>query len=127
MSSIELTKAAFEALEREARKQLEVAVDDRPVGGPLETLGACADILSASSLAQSGWSLQDPREEDAVRSVAFSPAALELMATVRRQTAEHIEELDTSGEGDHDYQAGEVYLLHVLDRVLSAHAEAVTA
>lgn len=119
---VELPKAAFKALQREARGQMDAAIGDLGKGadGPeRKKLNACADALSAIGGAQAGWSLEDPREEAAVKAVKFSAEAVAFLREQREATKGHIRELDQTGEGDYDYVVGEVYLLHVLDRVFS--------
>ena len=109
---VELTKAAFKALEREARAQMDSAIDDLGSDdGDRERvrLNACADVLSAIQCSRRGWGLEDPREEDLVRAVRFSAEVVAFLRKLREQAAGHVSELDTSGEGDLDYNAREVY------------------
>lgn len=120
---VELTKAAFAALEREARSQMENAIGDL---GALEyestnkeRLNVCADVLGAVKSAQVGWSLEDPREEASAKAVTFSPAAVAFLREQRDATAGYIVEQDVSGEADYEHMGRECFLLHVLDRVLS--------
>lgn len=125
---VELTKAAFTALQREAREQMDAAIGDLGVGEheltTREQLNACADVLSAVQRAQTGWALEDPREEADVKAAEFSPAAVAFLRAQRESVARHVRELDNSSEGEYDYIAREVYALHVLDRVLSERVAA---
>jgi hypothetical protein len=118
---VELTKAAFEALEREAREQMDAAIGDLGKGeeDPMrKRMNACADLLSAAGRAQVGWMLEDPREEAAVKAVKFSSGAVAFMREQRNATAGYIAEQDVHGEADYEHMGRECFLLHVLDRVL---------
>lgn len=117
---VELTKAAFKALEREARAQMDAAIGDLGKGKAdpeREKLNACADVLSAARYAQVGWTLEDPREEAAVRAVEFSGPAVAFLRKQRDAAAGYIAEQDTTGEAGEEHMGRECFLLHVLDRV----------
>jgi hypothetical protein len=118
---VELTKAAFKALEREFREAIDCAISDLGKGEDdrmRKRLNASADVLCAVKRAQVGWSLEDPREEDPVKAVKFSAAAVALMREQRDAAAGYIAEQDASGEADYEHMGRECFLLHVLDRVL---------
>jgi hypothetical protein len=118
---VELTKAAFEALRRECREQMDAAIGDLGKGSSRERerLNACADALYAISAAQGGWSLEDPREEADVKACKFSAEAVAFLREQRDATERHIAELDRSSEAEYEYMGRECLLLHVLDRVFS--------
>lgn len=120
---VELTKAAFKALQREARDQMNAAIGDLGMGEyeltTREKLNACADVLSAVQHAQSGWAFEDPREEASVKAVKFTAAAVAFLREQREATAGYIAEQDVNGEADYEHMGRECFLLHVLDRVLS--------
>lgn len=118
---VELTKAAFKALQREAREQMDAAIGDLGKGDedPMrKRINACADVLSAVQRAQAVWSQEDPREEAPVKAVRFSAEAVAFLREQRASTAGYIAEQDVSGEADYEHMGSECFLLHVLDRVL---------
>lgn len=119
---VELTKSSFEALQRECRHEIDCAIGDLGMGEDnrmRKRLNASADVLCAIGRAQTGWGLEDPREEASVKAVKFTTAAVAFLREQRDAVAARIGELDTSGEADFEAHAQEVFLLHVLDRVLS--------
>jgi hypothetical protein len=120
---VELTKAAFEALERETRAQMDTAIGELGMGEyeltTREKLNACADVLSAVGRAKSAWSLEDPREEASLKATKLSAAAVAFLCEQREATAGYIAEQDVHGEADYKLMGRECFLLHVLDRVLT--------
>lgn len=118
---VELTKSSFEALERECRNEIDHAISDLGMGEDdrmRKRLNAAADVLCAVGRAQTGWSLEDPREEGTVKAAKFTAAAVAFLQEEREAVAARMGELDTSGEADFEAHAREAFLLHVLNRVL---------
>jgi hypothetical protein len=90
IAAIELTKAAFEALTREARSHLENSISERvharKIGKPEyaekmeKRILECVDILGEVNSAKLGWGLEDPRvpatSRNAKRHSPFGPGTL---------------------------------------------------
>jgi hypothetical protein len=125
MGEVTLTRAECKALEREARSQMDNSCDeyafgqrhDKPdyVAQHQRSLLACAEILGALSWGRRSW----PKDEPSLK-LALTAETVAWLERQRRETELHVRELDESGEGDYKYTAREVFLLHVLNRIVGA-------
>jgi hypothetical protein len=135
MAAVELNKAAFEALKTEAMRDFEAAVGERyrfrgedEGNGQERLLLACADVLGVLRCREHAFKEHDHRpevEHPGTVPVEFSDEAIWWMRDSRSSTRENLAYIDTNDEWDLLGQMREVFLLHVLDRVLGADREAV--
>jgi hypothetical protein len=126
MGKIELTEASAEAIRREARRELENSIGEAHLSGEenaeyraahRQNVLDCAEVLGSMSWADLHW------EEENSQDVEFSDRALQWMRQCKEETRAYVAVLDDGEEGDFEYNAERVYLLHVLDGVTKQREE----